>query len=116
MQAAFDFAPVPPTPRQRGHRSAARAASHANRVDPGWLERACAAVLAFAQATNGASWLLEDARASALAGGLAEAVEPRAWGMVTRTLQRRGQIEACGYGPAKTSNGSAKVLWRLVTR
>jgi hypothetical protein len=106
------------TPRERTLVRAARraragqrrAGDHAERVRAGWIDAACAAVVAFA-VRQASPWLLEQARTHAEAQGLPAPPDKRAWGAVSQTLKRRGQIASVGYAPAASSNGSPKCLW-----
>lgn len=84
-------------------------------TDPAWVRLAAAHVTSWAWQAHAdrTPWLLEDARRAYEDAGLPAPGDGRWWGEVPRTLKRRGVIEACGYGPAKSSNLSPKVLWRL---
>lgn len=89
----------------------ARAADHAERVTPTWNDRALGLLLAFA-AMSGEAWLLEDAREWAQSQGLPDPPDGRAWGHVAQRAKRLGAIESVGFGAARSSHGSAKVMWR----
>jgi hypothetical protein len=97
--------------RATGHRLAALSAQRAETASPGWVEAACILVALFA-ATTPAPFLMEDARRCAELQGLGAPPDKRAWGAVTQALKRKGVIQACGTGAARSSHGSPKVLWR----
>lgn len=80
-----------------------------------WLALACAYVLDWAWRTHRdrSPWLLEDARAAYEDAGMPPPRTPRNWGAVTKRLQREGHIASAGFAPAKSSNGSPKVAWRV---
>jgi hypothetical protein len=99
--------------RERGHGAASAAADHSDRIESDWTVRATQMLVAYAHEVA-RPFLVEEARRWALEHGLPEAVEPRAWGAVTQRASRDGVIEAAGYRSAVSSNGSPKVLWRLV--
>lgn len=111
MTQASLFSRVPAT----SARAAARRDVALARVDPRWLRLAAAWVLAWACRTHGdrSTWLMEEARAAYEDAGLPPPGDGRWWGEVSRTLNREGRIESCGFGRAKSSNLSPKVLWRL---
>lgn len=89
-----------------------RAAQHADRVDPGWCERALQALTEFARGQEGA-FTIETARFVLTANGLPPAPEERAWGYVTRAASKAGVIVMTDrMAKAVTSNGSPKPLWR----
>lgn len=48
------------------------------------------------------------------AAGLDEPPDRRAWGAVFQNAARKGLIVKAGYGPAKSSNLSPKVIWRRI--
>lgn len=93
-----------------GHDGAERAAQHADRVSMGWTEQACEAVARYAVRSSD-PWLLEDARQYAELNGLSAPPDKRAWGQVVLLLKKRGLIHSAGFGMARSSNGSPKVLW-----
>ena len=96
--------------RQARDAGMARAAEHAERVDPDWPVRALVFVRFYA-ATH-AEFLTEDVVAAYLAAGHPPPPDGRAWGPVMQAAARREIIERCGYDAARTSNLSPKVLWR----
>lgn len=106
-QLPLDFA----TARRRRDSGIARAADHANAETSGWTDiafdflEACAKVRA-------APFLAEDVIEMAKAAHLAPPPDGRAWGGVFRRAAKRGVIAKVGFAAAKTSNCSAKVLWR----
>lgn len=101
------------TARTRGHRAADACAAKADTVLDGWTQTASEYLQQFAWRQHRLdTWLMEDARAWAYAEGLAQPPDARAWGAVVRKVEASGLIEACGYAPAKSSNGSPKVQWR----
>lgn len=102
-----------PIAREIGHGAAEAAAQHSDRMEPDWTVRATQMLVAYAHETR-RPFLVEEARRWALEHGLPEAIEPRAWGAVTQRARRDGVIEVAGYRSAVSSNGSPKVLWRLV--
>lgn len=112
MTQADLFSQVPLTPRQRGHRNAARAAQRTHAISPTWMETACAMVLTWGYQQSG-PWLMEAARRAAEANGLRPPSEPRAWGAITLALKRAGQVRFVDYGPADSSNGSPKCRWEI---
>ena len=57
-------------------------------------------------------FLIEDAAEAWASEGREAPADKRWWGRATQLAKKRGHIVACGYGPARTSNGSPKVLWR----
>lgn len=105
---------VPPSAEEIAKRrrddGIARAAAHADDVDPRWQTRAFRAVAIFARYHP--AFLAEDARGMAEREGLPSPPDARAWGAVMRLAARRGVIVADGYGPANSSNRSPKVKWR----
>jgi len=98
------------TSRVRGDAGADRAASKAERTQPGWIDRAAEAVRGFASEQGPLSFTIEEAREGFQAP---EGVDLRAWGNVTRRAIRLGYIEPTGdYAPAASSNNSPKRLYR----
>ena len=85
--------------------------------DP-WTMSAARFVAYYARAiAKGEPFLIEDARAAWNASGREPPPDGRAWGGVTNVASRElGLIEKAGYGPAKSSNCSPKVLWRAKVR
>jgi hypothetical protein len=97
--------------RRRGHRAAALAAAHADRVRGDWTDRAMAWTGAFADRRGDVPWLMEEAREFAEAGGLEAPPDKRAWGHVVQALKRKGVLRSVGTGAARSSHGSPKVRW-----
>ena len=60
---------------------------------------------------RGDCFLAEEVRN--FATGLDLPPDGRAWGVVFRSAAREGLIVKAGYAPAKSSNLSPKVLWRV---
>lgn len=98
--------------RELAGEKASLAEAHANRMLANWSERADMHVTMYADKMHPLRFVIEDARAFAYAHGLEKPPEPRAWGAVTRRLQRNGVIVADGTLPAVSSRGSPKVAWR----
>lgn len=94
--------------RERGHQAGDRAAQKTERLDPGWVAEAVAALGAFAQA-QAVPFIVEDARLAGATPPMPEGTDARAWGTVTRLAKRQGLIRPSGtYRAAATSNGSPK--------
>lgn len=106
MQLAIDFAVA----GLRADLGAERAASKADRLDPGWCDQAAEEIRAFARQAV-ADFTVEQARATCTPPP--EGAALRAWGHVTRRATSLGYIERTGaYAPAASSNGSPKPLYR----
>ncbi|MGL6289271.1 MAG: hypothetical protein ACRC2H_01125 [Silanimonas sp.] len=89
-----------------------RSADKAERIDPGWIERAISHVQTFARKQWPEPFLAEDARTYAEGLGLPQATDGRAWGHVLKAAAKRGIVTRAGFGASKSSNLSPKVLWR----
>ena len=89
-----------------------RSYEHAEAATPGWKAEAAALLGEFRATQNGQTFLTEDYVAFALAKGLAEPPDRRAFGGVMQAGLRRGRVVKVGFAPAKTSNLSPKVLWQ----
>jgi hypothetical protein len=87
----------------------ARAAEHADRVEPGWTETALDLLRAFLVA-HPAPFLAEEFRAWA-SGQLADPPDARAFGPVITAAKNRGLITCVGTAPANSSNRSPKCRW-----
>jgi hypothetical protein len=111
QQLAFDL--TLNEARATGLLAASKAANHANSQDDGWKEKALHLFVKFAAKTPTA-FLTEDARKFAEENGLLPPPDGRAWGHVAKTAERLKYVRFDGYGAAKSSNGSPKVLWRVV--
>ena len=77
--------------------------------DPGWPERALAAMLEAGRRLG--RFTVEDARQLA---GVEAPTDQRAWGAVVNRASRRGLIRRVGFAPARSSNGSVKPVWEVV--
>lgn len=86
-------------------------AEHAEHDIPGWQEDAVECARQYAAGRGGDTFLAEDVRYWARINGLPEPPEPRAWGAVIRAASKAGYIRRAGYGKARSSNLSPKVLW-----
>ena len=87
-----------------------RSVEHADVVSHAWSTLAYLHFRRYAERNE--TFLTEDVRDAALAAGVHEPPDPRAWGAVAMRAARAGLIERAGYAPAKSSNLSPKVLWR----
>jgi hypothetical protein len=98
------------SPSEKGHAAAKAAADRADRHIDEWTAKAVALFAEFArQATQ--PFLTEEARQYAESHGLSEPPDGRAWGHVAKRCQKAGLTVSAGFGAAKSSNGSPKVLW-----
>lgn len=90
----------------------ARSSDHAESAAIGWKKRATGYLLEYLTTLRrGDDFLAEHVRDFARA--LDAPPDARAWGWVLRDAARRGVIVKAGYAPAKSSNLSPKVLWRV---
>ena len=96
---------------EKGHAAAKAAAAHADREIDEWTKKAVALFADFAT-MNPSPFLTEEARQFAEFHGLASPPDGRAWGHIAKNCQRAGIVESAGFGAAKSSNGSPKVLWK----
>lgn len=88
-----------------------RAADKAEHVNAGWCGMALHELRKFAAGQVG-MWTVEEAR-SVIEPNLPACTDARAWGRVVQDASRRGYIEKTGkLGPAASSNGSGKPLWK----
>lgn len=95
----------------RADEGMARAAQHAEAVEPGWCACAVESLRDFAKRQAG-PFLIETARFVMQANGLPAPPEERAWGSVTRQAAKAGFIAMTDrMGKAITSNGSPKPMW-----
>jgi hypothetical protein len=85
-----------------------RSASSAGIV---WRERALGYLREFV-ARHRAPFLAEHVRAYAESRGFADPPTAKSWGPVMQRAARERIIVAHAYAPARSSNGSPKVLWR----
>lgn len=88
------------------------AASHAERVTPGWKAGAYAFFVDFVAVVNG-SFMAEDVRLAADAAGLPKPPDGRAWGIVVTMAARAKLIRRIGYGPQKAigCHMAPKTIW-----
>lgn len=82
-----------------------RAAEHAEKVEPGWREQALEAVRLYAASHE--RFLAEHVHLP-----IPTEADGRAAGAIMQEAARRGWIRTDGWGPAATSNGTAKRVWR----
>jgi hypothetical protein len=96
---------------EKGHAAAKAAAARADREIDDWTQKAVALFAEYAsQAFD--PFLTEEARQYAESHGLSSPPDGRAWGHVAKKCQRAGVVTSAGFGAAKSSNGSPKVLWK----
>lgn len=95
---------------QKGYAAAKAAADHADREIAEWTKQAMALFSVYARNSTG-PFLTEEARQYAESQGLKEPPDGRAWGHIAKSAQRAGIVVSAGFGAAKSSNGSPKVLW-----
>lgn len=110
QQAAFDFQRA----TRRRDAGMARAAQHAEKDAPGWVQVAAEAIHQHAIAVFPAGFTTEEARA-AIENTIPRPPELRAWGAVTRICKKRRYIEPVPgeTRAAASSNGSPKQVYRL---
>jgi hypothetical protein len=96
---------------EKGHAAAKAAAARADREIDDWTKKAVALFAEYASKAP-SPFLTEEARQYAESHGLSVPPDGRAWGHVAKNCQRAGVVISAGFGAAKSSNGSAKVLWR----
>jgi NAD(P)H-dependent FMN reductase len=96
---------------EKGHAAAKAAAARADREIDDWTQKAVALFAEYAGKAP-SPFLTEEARQFAESHGLSVPPDGRAWGHVAKKCQRAGVVASAGFGAAKSSNGSAKVLWR----
>jgi hypothetical protein len=97
--------------KKRGVMAAQACADAAERRNPGWVDAAYTAFVAYAQIKGSAPFTVEDVRVNA--ASVPPAPDARAWGSVAMRLKREGIIVACGYRGVESSNGSPKTLWKF---
>lgn len=89
-----------------------RAEDHAERVAPGWVHSAMNILRAYA-VKKAAPFLIEEVVAYAESVGFEGPPDGRAWGAIARRAAGCQVIRKVGYGIARTSNSSPKILWGL---
>ena len=97
---------------EKGHAAAKAAAARADREIDDWTKKAVALFAEYAKQAP-SPFLTEEARQYAESHGLSSPPDGRAWGHVAKNCQRAGVITSAGFGAAKSSNGSPKVLWKI---
>lgn len=129
------FGPIPPRPlvdpevseaarmmarRRRGalsagHARAKLAGDKQEKESPGWFTAAIEHVVTFGQQRGDAGFLTEEAAAYAYANGLPQPQEKRAWGHVSRVMQKEPHGRRLERLRFETDNyGSPKSVWRIV--
>ena len=98
--------------RARGEAGMGMAADKAERVCPGWCEKACEALRKLAAAHCG-MFTIELARL-VLEKELPPPPDSRVWGKVTTMALQRGYIERVRgtFFPAASSNGAVRAVYR----
>ena len=89
--------------------------ANANRAKIRWSEDAEMTVILYCNTHKGQDFLTEQIREWGEDMGFVDAPpNAKAWGGVMRRSAANGVIRKVGYGAAKSSNLSPKVLWRAV--
>jgi len=89
--------------------------ANANRHKQRWSEDAEAALLRYCLAHRGQDFLTEQVREWGESLDLVDApFNAKAWGGVMRRSAANGVIRKVGYGPARSSHFSPKVLWQAI--
>jgi len=96
----------------KGHQMAKLSSDRADRELGDWSGRAELFLIEFARSTT-RPFLVEEARAYAERRGLTPPPDGRAWGHIVQNARRAQHVVSCGFGIAKSSNGSPKVLWKI---
>jgi hypothetical protein len=96
---------------EKGHAAAQASAERADREIDDWTLKAVALFAEYASRSFD-PFLTEEARVFAESHGLPSPPDGRAWGHIAKRCQRDGTIISAGFGAAKSSNGSPKVLWK----
>jgi hypothetical protein len=96
---------------EKGYAAAKASADRADREIDEWTQKAVALFAEFAIKTP-SPFLTEEARQFAESHGLTSPPDGRAWGHIAKNCQRAGIVVSAGFGAAKSSNGSPKVLWK----
>jgi hypothetical protein len=102
-------------PSEKGHAAAEAAAARADREIDDWTQKAVALFVEYASKAP-SPFLTEAARQYAESTGLSNPPDSRAWGHVAKRCQKDGLTVSAGFGSAKSSNGSPKVLWKAKTQ
>ncbi len=89
-------------------------ATPAAELNDEWMDKAFSAVCEFANTHIGEEHLAEEIRAFAQLRGVPAIKDSRAWGPILKKAEKNEVIEHAGYAPTVSSNGSPKVLWRMV--
>lgn len=96
-----------------GEQGAMHASHRADAANASWTEQATVLFGFYArEIAERQPFLTEDARDWATNAGLPPPPDCRSWGVVPRVAERAGAVRPCGFGRARTSNGSPKVLWQ----
>src|SRR5438874_12712687 len=83
-------------------------------LDEEWKQQAFSVLCEFCNKHIGEDHLAEEIRAYADRKGVARLTDALAWGPVFKKAERLGVITQAGYAPTVSSNGSPKVLWKMV--
>jgi hypothetical protein len=102
-------------PSEKGHAAAKASADRADREIDEWTDKAVALFVEYASKAP-SPFLTEAARQYAESTGLSNPPDSRAWGHVAKRCQKDGLTVSAGFGSAKSSNGSPKVLWKAKTQ
>lgn len=86
-----------------------RASGRAERVEPGWAERAFDWIVGYAKANK--TFISEDCTAAAVESGLPAPPDARAWGGPFQRASREQIIRRIGYGTSKRRHLSPTPLW-----
>lgn len=110
-QLALDLRAPMKAARARADLGMQRCTESAERVSPGWVDRAAEALRDFAR-TQSEPFLVEAARLH-IAGSLAEPPTLKSWGGATRRALALGYLAHTGeFGRAASSNGAPKEKYR----
>jgi len=96
---------------EKGYAAAQASAERADREIDDWSQKAVALFAEYARKAP-SPFLTEEARQYAELHGLSSPPDGRAWGHIAKRCQRDGLTISAGFGSAKSSNGSPKVLWK----
>jgi len=99
--------------RQAANLGIASSAEHAESDAPGWSDTVLQWLQGWAHESRVTPFTMEEFRIACEAFGMPAPTESRAYGSVTRAALRLCLIEKTGgYAPARSSNLSAKPLYR----